>query len=55
VAAILAVAVPVVISLALLDALYYFLARRFRSIDARLLISSKQINKSPSAIYFAYA
>jgi low temperature requirement protein LtrA len=40
VAVMLAVAVPVVTFLSLLHALYYFLARRFRSRDAWLLISS---------------
>jgi len=40
VAVMLAVAVPVVTFLSLLHALYYFLARRFRSMDAWLLISS---------------
>jgi len=40
VAVMLAVAVPVVTFLSLLHALYYFLARRFRSTDAWLLISS---------------
>jgi hypothetical protein len=39
-AAMLAVAVPVVLFLALLHALHYFLVRRFRSTDAWLLISS---------------
>ncbi|HEY7057085.1 MAG TPA: hypothetical protein VH458_11200 [Vicinamibacterales bacterium] len=37
---ILAVAVPLVIFLGLLHGLYYFLVRRFHSIDAWLLISS---------------
>ncbi len=40
VAAMLAVAVPVVTFLSVLHALYYFLARRFRSMDAWLLIAS---------------
>jgi low temperature requirement protein LtrA len=40
VAAMLGVAVPVVTFLLVLHALYYFLARRFRSMDAWLLISS---------------
>jgi low temperature requirement protein LtrA len=40
VAVILAVAVPLVIFLVLLHALYYFLVRRFHSMDAWLLISS---------------
>jgi len=39
-AAVLAVAVPVVLFLALLHALHYFLVRRFRSTDMWLLISS---------------
>jgi len=40
VAVILAVAVPVVIFLLLLHMLYYFMVRRFRSVEAWLLISS---------------
>ena len=43
VAVILAVAVPLVIFLALLHALYYLLLRRFHSMDAWLLISSAGI------------
>ena len=39
-AAMLAVAVPVVLFLALLHAVHYFLVRHFRSTDAWLLISS---------------
>ena len=39
----LAVAVPVGMFLALLHALYYFLVRRFHSIDAWLLITSTGI------------
>ena len=43
VAAVLGVAVPVVIFLGLLHALYHYLVRRFRALDASLLITSSGI------------
>ena len=42
-AAVLSVASPVLIFLVLLDALYYFLVRRFHALDAWLLIASSAI------------